>query len=84
MPSISATLYASKPSITTLRAAAKKAAARGETFVQLTWGENEITLEKQREPGWRGPWEGHGWIGRNGGDDLAQELNEQLRKKFNV
>jgi hypothetical protein len=61
--------YTSKPSITTLRAALRKAAAQGGDFVQLTWGENQITVE-------RGPygWMGRGWIGRNGGQDLANEI----------
>lgn len=61
--------YTNKPSITTLRAAIKKAAQAGETWLQLTWGENQITIE--RTP-WG--WTGHGWIGRNGGQDLANEL----------
>lgn len=61
--------YTNKPSITTLKAAIKKAAAKGETWMQFIWGENQITIE-------RGPWgwSGHGWIGRNGGQDLANEL----------
>ena len=61
--------YTHKPSITTLRAAIKKAAAAGETWMQFSWGENQITIE--RTP-WG--WAGHGWIGRNGGQDLANEL----------
>ena len=64
--------YTNKPSVTTLRAAIRKAAAAGKTFIVLTWGENQITVE--RSP--YGPqWLGHGWIGRNGGQDLANELN---------
>jgi hypothetical protein len=64
--------YTNKPSIVTLRVALRKAAARGGTFIQLTWGENQITVERM---GAHGPWYGHGWIGRNGGQDLAHELN---------
>jgi hypothetical protein len=62
--------YTNKPSIVTLRVALRKAAARGGDFIQLTWGENQITVE-------RGPygWMGRGWIGKNGGQDLAHELN---------
>jgi hypothetical protein len=45
--------YTNKPSITTLKAAIKKAAAKGETWIQLIWGENQITIE--RTPyGWTG------------------------------
>ena len=61
--------YTNKPSIVTLRAAIKKAIVKGETWVQLIWGENQITLEKTQ---WG--WNGHGWIGRTGGQDLANEL----------
>lgn len=62
--------YTNKPSITTLKAAIKKAVAKGETWIQLTWGENQITIE-------RGPWgwQGRGWIGKHGGQDLANELS---------
>ena len=64
--------YTKKPSVTTLRAAIRKAVQAGNTFIQLTWGENQITIE------WNGSntkWRGQGWIGRNGGFDLANELN---------
>jgi hypothetical protein len=61
--------YTKKPSGPTLRAAIRKALNAGETCVQLTWGENQITVE-------RGPWglDGRGWIGRHGGQDLANEF----------
>jgi hypothetical protein len=61
--------YTRKPSRPQLLAAIRKALQAGETWVQLTWGENQITIE-------RGPWGlvGHGWIGRNGGQDLAADL----------
>lgn len=68
--------YTSKPSVATLRAALRKAAARGGDFIQLTWGENQITVERTN---WG--WTGHGWIGRNGGQDLAQELELAERKR---
>ena len=61
--------YTNKPSITTLKAAIKKAANKGETWIQLTWGENQITIEHTN---WG--WQGTGWIGRNGGQDIANEL----------
>lgn len=68
--------YTNKPSIVTLRAALRKAAARGGDFIQLTWGENQITVERTPYG-----WTGHGWIGRNGGHDLAYELALAERKK---
>lgn len=61
--------YTKKPSITTLRAAIRKSIAAGADFVQITWGENQITIERTQ-------WGivGRGWIGRTGGQDLAHEL----------
>jgi hypothetical protein len=58
--------YTRKPSRPQLLAAIRKALNAGETWLQLTWGENQITIE-------RGPYglTGQGWIGRNGGQDLA-------------
>ena len=54
--------YTKKPSGPTLRAAIRKALNAGETWLQ-------ITIE-------RGPYglTGQGWIGRHGGQDLANEL----------
>lgn len=62
--------YTKKPSIVTIRAAIKKAIAAGESFIQLIWGENQITIERTQ---WG--WHGGGWIGKHGGQDLANELN---------
>ena len=61
--------YINKPSKPTLIAAIRKALNNGETFIQLTWGENQITIE-------RGQWglTGAGWLGKNGGQDLANEF----------
>ncbi len=72
--------YTNKPSIVTLRAAIRKAAGAGADFIQLSWGENQITLERvQYAGGYRPQWIGSGWIGRNGGQDLAQELEISTR-----
>jgi hypothetical protein len=67
--------YTNKPSAPTLRAAIRKAVAAGKTYIQLIWGENQITIERGA---WG--WSGHGWIARNGGQDLANELNQQEKK----
>lgn len=64
--------YTKKPSIVTLRAAVRKAMDKGATFIQLTWGENQITLEFN---GSNTNWTGYGWIGKHGGCDLAKEIN---------
>jgi len=68
--------YTRKPSIVSLRAAVRKAVARGGDFIQLTWGENQITVERTAHG-----WTGGGWIGNNGGQDLAYELVLAQRKK---
>jgi len=62
--------YTNKPSITTLRAAIRKAVAAQKDFIVLRWGENQIILNKTAHG-----WTGWGWIGRNGGQDIAHELN---------
>jgi hypothetical protein len=69
--------YTKKPSITVLRAAIKQAAKLGETQITLVWGENVIDIEYHAN---RDKWSGNGWIGRNGGFDLANELN--IRASF--
>jgi hypothetical protein len=63
--------YTKKPSITTLRAAIRKAAAAGARAKNIHWGENWLQLE-QLPSGWTG-W---GWIGNSSGQDLAHELNK--------
>lgn len=71
---------AKRPSITQIKSGLKKAIASGATRIQLTWGENQITVEKQsRWIGYNGPWTGEGWIGKHGGDNIAQALNEEIR-----
>jgi len=68
--------YTNKPSITTLKAAIKKAAAAGHDFIVLSWGENQISIERvQYAAGYRPVWVGRGWIGRNSGQDIANTLN---------
>jgi hypothetical protein len=63
--------YTNKPSITTLKANIRKAIADGGTFIVLRWGENQVNVEHTQ---WG--WVGRGWIGRNGGQDIANELNK--------
>ena len=62
--------YANKPSITTIKANLKKAVASGETWIQFSWGENQITIERGFND-----WFGVGWLGRISGQDLADTLN---------
>jgi hypothetical protein len=58
------------PSLAQIKSQVKKAVAAGHDWIQLSWGENQITLEKAG-----GPWFGYGWIRRVGGDDIARGLS---------
>lgn len=69
--------FARKPSIVSLRSALRRAIARGSNFIQLTWGENEIVVERTQYG-----WIGYGWISQVGGADLAQELDQEAKEKF--
>lgn len=62
--------YIRKPSFVQLNCAIRDARAKGETFIQLIWGENQLTIER----GAYG-WTGGGWIGKTGGQDIAQKFN---------
>lgn len=62
--------YLRKPSFVQINCAVRDARANGQNWIQLTWGENQITLEKTQ---WG--WIGQGWIGKTGGQDIANKLN---------
>lgn len=65
-----------KPSKVQIMAKIKPILKTGETFIQVQWGENQITLE-QLASGWLG----YGWIKNISGDDLARELNKQFNAR---
>lgn len=65
-----------KPSKVQIMAKLKPALKTGETFIEVQWGENWITLEKLASG-----WLGYGWIKDISGDDLARELNKQFNAK---
>ncbi len=67
-----------KPSKVQINAKLKPLLKAGETFIQIQWGENQITLERF---GAHGQWVGSGWIKGLSGYDLGQELNNQLKAK---
>lgn len=62
--------YTRKPSFVQINCAVRDARRKGESFILLSWGENQITLEKTAYG-----WDGQGWIGKTGGSDIAQKLN---------
>lgn len=62
-----------KPSKTQVLAKVKFLAAAGVTLIEVYWGENGITLDKQ---GHNGEWYGWGWLKDISADSIAQELNK--------
>jgi hypothetical protein len=61
------------PSAVQIKAQVKKAVASGHDCIELSWGENQITLEHHDM---LELWTGFGWIRRVGGDDIAREMNQ--------
>ena len=69
-----------KPSKAQVLSKVKFRAAAGITLIEVYWGENGITLDKQSP---NGSWYGWGWIKDISGDSLAKELNKpQLSTSF--
>ena len=62
--------YTRKPSFVQINCNIRDARELGVTFIQLTWGENQITLEKTPNG-----WLGSGWIGKSSGYDIATKFN---------
>lgn len=65
-----------KPSKVQIFAKLKPLLKTGETFIQIQWGENQITLEHLASG-----WLGYGWIKDISGDDISRELNKQFNTK---
>jgi len=65
-----------RPSKLQINAKLKPLLKTSESFIQIQWGENWITLEKLASG-----WLGSGWIKGLSGDDLARELNKQFNAK---
>lgn len=68
-----------KPSNAQLLKKINEAINNGENLIELYWGENSITLDKQRI---NGIWCGWGWIRNISGADLASKINEAQAKQF--
>jgi len=60
-----------KPSKAQVKKCAIEAIKEGYPLIEISWGENMINLENNI-----GYITGRGWIKNIGGDDLANELNE--------
>ena len=59
--------YTNKPSKPTIIARVRKALNNKNDFIIISWGENQITIEKNIYG-----LIGRGWIGKNSGHDIAQ------------
>ena len=64
-----------KPSKAQILSRVKQLALRGSTFIEVFWGENWLTLDKQ----FNDSWYGHSFIKNISGESIANELNT-LRK----
>jgi hypothetical protein len=62
-----------KPSKSQLVRSIKRGLKQGYDDFELSWGENMINLQKNRD----GTWFGWGWIKALSGDNLAKELNQE-------
>ena len=62
-----------KPSKSQLIRSIKRGLKQGYDDFELSWGENMINLQKNRD----NTWFGWGWIKTLGGDNLAKELNQE-------
>jgi hypothetical protein len=51
------------------------------TLIEISWGENMLTLDKQLFNGKREAWYGYGWIKDISGDDIAKALNSKKENK---
>lgn len=66
-----------KPSRAQVMAKIKTAIQSGAAAISIQWGENSIDLDYSFNGAC---WHGHGWIREIGGDDIAQELNKQIKR----
>jgi len=65
-----------KPSKKQVLAKAYERVKQGHTLIEIYWGENGMTLDKQRI---NGTWCGFGWIKDISADDIAKEINSKMR-----
>ena len=66
-----------KPSKPQIMSKIKAAIQSGAAAISITWGENWIELDYSFNAR---AWNGTGWIRAIGGDDIAQELNNQQKR----
>jgi hypothetical protein len=68
-----------KPSNAQVLKKINEAINQGNKLIEISWGENMITLKKT---GYSDLWQGYGWIKNISGSDIAYKLNEAVQDKF--
>ena len=68
-----------KPSNAQVLKKINEAINQGNKLIEISWGENMITLQKT---GYSDLWQGYGWIKNIAGSDIAYKLNEAVQDKF--
>lgn len=66
-----------KPSQKQVLAKVLERVNQGHTLIEIYWGENGITLDKQ---GINGIWCGWGWIKDISADDIAKKINATMHR----
>jgi hypothetical protein len=67
-----------KPSNAQVLKQINKAINEGNDYIQISWGENQITIERMNNR----LWYGSGWIRNISGSDLAGKINDTIQKQF--
>lgn len=64
-----------KPSQKQVLAKALERVNKGDTLIEIYWGENGLTLDKNN-----GSWYGFGWIKDIDGDVIARQINATMHR----
>lgn len=67
-----------KPSNAQVLKKINEAINQGNNLIEISWGENMITIERMQNKFWHGS----GWIRNISGSDLASKINEAIEKQF--
>lgn len=63
-----------KPSNAQVLKQINKAINEGHNYIEISWGENMITMERMQSKAWHGS----GWIRNISGSDLAVKINHAI------
>jgi len=67
--------FARKPSRPQIMALVKRALSTSSVSLTITWGENELSIKFSAYG-----WTGEGWIGKIGGQDIADQIQRGTLK----